>query len=93
MGFPKQGTKPYNKDRVGNIKVGQKGCYGLYRRDTWIYVGKGDIRDRLLAHLNGDNPCITKENPTHYVDVVTADMDARETALIQELDPICNKTT
>ena len=91
MPFPEQDPKPYNKARVENIKIGQKGCYGLHRGDAWVYVGKGDIRDRLLDHLNGDNPCITREKPTHWVDVVTDDMDAREKALIRELGPICNE--
>ena len=91
MAFPTQDPKPYNKGRVERITGGQEGCYGLYRGDTWVYVGKGDIRGRLLDHLNGDNPCITKEKPTHWVDVVTGDMDAREKALIRELRPKCNE--
>ncbi len=91
MAFPTQDPRSYNRDRVEKITPGQKGCYGLSRGDTWVYVGKGDIRDRLLDHLNGDNPCITREKPTHWVDVVTDDMDAREKALIRELGPICNE--
>ena len=91
MAFPQQDTNPYNKARVERITAGQDGCYGLYRGDTCVYVGKGDIRDRLLAHLNGDNPCITRENPTHWVDMVTDDMNAREKDLIRELGPICNE--
>ena len=37
------------------------GCYGLYKTGQWIYVGKGDTRTRLLAHLNNHNPCITPQ--------------------------------
>ena len=91
MPFPKQATKPFTRAQVERITPGQKGCYGLYKGNIWVYVGKGDIRDRLLDHLNGDNACITREAPTHYVDVVTDDMDSREKALIAELNPVCNK--
>ncbi len=91
MPFPKQTPKNFTKAKVEVLRTGQMGCYGLYRGDVWVYVGKGDIRDRLLAHLNGDNPCILRENPGQWVDVVTDDYDARERALILELYPECNK--
>lgn len=91
MLFPNQTPKPFTQARVQQLRGGEKGCYGLRRGNTWIYVGKGDIRDRLLAHLNGDNACITRERPTEWLDVVTSAMDEREVALIRELDPICNK--
>ena len=55
-----------------------------------IYVGKGDIRERLLAHLNGDNPCILRSGATHWVGEVTNYADARERELIKELTPSCN---
>jgi hypothetical protein len=67
------------------------GCYGIFKQGAWIYVGKGDIRARLLAHFNGDNPCISRQAPTSFVSVVTGDMDNQEKRLITELDPICNK--
>lgn len=91
MPFPEQAPKPFTRARVEQITPGQKGCYGLFKGTTCVYVGKGDIRDRLLAHLNGDNACITREAPTHWVDTVTNDMDSVEKALILELDPVCNK--
>ena len=92
MGFPKQEARAFTKANVEAIRPGQMGCYGLFvNRGPWVYVGKGDIRKRLLEHLNGDNPCITRNGPTHWVDIVTDDMDAKEKALILELTPTCNK--
>ena len=93
MQFPKQEPRAFTKARVEKMKKGQIGCYGLSRQNVWVYVGKGDIRDRLLAHLNGDNPCITTGKPTHWVDVVIGEQDSHtwEKELIRELDPICNK--
>jgi hypothetical protein len=68
------------------------GVYGLFvSQRGWVYVSKEDIRRRLLDHLNGGNPCITRNNPTHWVDVVTDNMDAVERALILELNPSCNQ--
>ena len=93
MGFPEQEIKPFAYARIKNIQPSDaSGVYGIYRNDTWIYVGKGEIRERLLRHLNSDNPCILRENPTHWVDVVIqGDPSDREKELILELDPICNE--
>ena len=41
------------------------GCYGILVQrltETWVYIGSGDIRQRLLDHID-DNPCITQEQP------------------------------
>lgn len=91
MPFPQQDPKPFNKVGIEWLKPGQFGCYGVFRQGAWIYVGRGDIRARLLSHLNGDNPRITRESPTHFVAVVTSDEENRERELILELNPIANR--
>lgn len=92
MPFPKQEGKPFTRANIEAITPDQFGVYGLYKGATWIYIGKGDIRERLLAHYNGDNACITRENPTHFCTWVTANADAEEKKLTTEFDlPICNK--
>ena len=60
---------------------------------SWVAAGgkADDIRARLLQHLNGDDPCISKYPPTHFVAEATAANDAREKELIVEYDPHCNK--
>lgn len=83
--------KAFTKANVEALNLGQIGCYGLYRENTWIYIGRGDIRARLLVHLGGDNSCITREKPTTWVDVVTADDEAEEKRLITQFDPVCNR--
>lgn len=90
MPFPEQIPRAFNKANILAITPGQIGCYGLLRQGQWVYVGKGDIRDRLLDHLNGGNPCISRQQPTHWVDVVTNNCDAVEKQLIVELQPACN---
>lgn len=91
MPFPKQTPRTFNRTNIESINSGQIGCYGLYRGNTWIYVGKGDIRQRLLDHFNGDNSCITRMRPSHWVDAVTTSEDELEKQLILELSPSCNK--
>ncbi len=83
---------PGDFTRAGILRLSghQMGVYGLYRTGVWIYVGKGDIRERLLAHLGGDNPEITTAGPTNWVAEVTPNMDQRERELIAELGPVCN---
>lgn len=92
MPFPTQTARAFTRANVEALNPSQYGCYGLFRdRGPRIYIGKGDIRQRLLDHLNGDNPRITRENPTHWYDEVTSNADAREKQLIVELNPICNR--
>ena len=91
MPFPDQTPRVYNRVNVEAVGPNQMGCYGLYRPNHWIYVGSGDIRQRLLDHLNGDNACITGQEPAHWVDTVTSDYVAVEKRLILELNPACNK--
>lgn len=92
MSFPQQTPRAFTRANIEAITPGQKGCYGLYKANTWIYVGKADcIRKRLLEHLAGDNPCITRQQPTHWVDVVTNNNEAEEKRLITLYQPVCNK--
>ena len=92
MPFPNQEPRRFTKENIESVIKGQMGCYGLIMADgTWVYIGKGDIRDRLMDHYNGDNDCINRLLPTHWVDAVTSDFDALEKALILELKPLCNK--
>ena len=91
MAFPKQESRQFTRANIEALSPNQNGCYGLFKQGTWIYVGKGDIRTRLLAHFNRDNSCIARQAPTHWVDMVTANMDQMEKDLILELDPLCNK--
>ena len=91
MPFVKQNPRPFTEEEVSELKTGLIAVYGLFKSNTWVYVGRGDIRQRLLDHLGGDNACINHENPTHWIAEVTSDADRREKELILELSPICNQ--
>lgn len=93
MAFVQQTPRAFTKANVEALNPNQNGVYGIFNQSRWIYVGKGDVRSRLLSHLNGDNPCILRAGPTHWVDEVCFDpvMSNREKQLITELNPTCNQ--
>jgi hypothetical protein len=92
MPFPQQTPHQFTRLSVEALKPGQVGVYGLFREGAWVYIGSGDIRSRLLAHLNGDNPLILAEKPTHWVEVlVRGDPVPTEKVLTMECNPLCNR--
>jgi hypothetical protein len=92
MPFPEQTPRSFSRENVEALKPDQMGVYGLFKANTWVYIGSGDIRSRLVDHLNGDNPRITREKPTHWVDaVVEGDPAPFEKQLIAEYNPVCNR--
>jgi hypothetical protein len=93
MAFVQQAPRLFTRQNIEAINPSLSGVYGLFKEGAWVYVGKGNIRERLLAHLNGDNSFILKALPTHWVDEVCNDpvMSAREKQLILEFSPLCNQ--
>ena len=91
MPFPTQTPRPFTKAAIEVLNPNQNGVYGIFRQDCWIYVGRGDIRDRLLSHVSGNNPAIAAQRPTHFVTMVTPNDEAIERQLIIELAPVANK--
>jgi hypothetical protein len=89
MAFPSQNPRPFTRASIEALNPNQIGVYGIYHQYKWVYVGKGDIRTRLLAHMN--DPKITKHGPTHYVTWVTTNGDTVEIQLINELQPVANE--
>ena len=90
MPFPAQEPRPFTFTEVAGLHPRQYGCYGLFNRFGCVYIGKGDIRERLLAHLRGDNPLITLFGPTHWMGIVTPVFDYLEKQLIWEFNPAAN---
>ncbi|MGH7161894.1 MAG: hypothetical protein ACREID_00305 [Planctomycetota bacterium] len=90
MPFPPQTPMPFRREIVEEIDEGQLGCYGLLRGETYVFIGKGDIRARLLAHLGGDEACVTRERPTRWVGVVTPRADDLLPELVRDHAPLCN---
>lgn len=92
MSFSAQIGRPFSRVNIELVTSGQNGVYGIYKQGQWLYVGKGDIRQRLLDHINGDVPGLLVAGPTHWVaEVVVGDPSAREKQLIVELNPSHNR--
>ncbi len=56
--FPPQVPMPFSREVVDDIDDGQVGCYGLFAGPgarECVYIGKGELRARMLGHLDGDN--------------------------------------
>lgn len=90
---------PFQNGTIGNftregiqaLPSGQMGVFGIYKKDTWIYIGRGDIRAELLRYLGGENPCITKQGPTSFIYEVTSSHVERENQLLREITTACNQ--
>jgi len=84
--------RPYTKGEILSLNPNQNGVYGIFLNTKAIYIGSGDIRNRMLAHINGDNACITRNTPNQWTGtLVSGDPTAREGELVREYDPICNR--
>lgn len=83
--------RPFTKDAILALTPGQNGVYGIHNGQYWIYIGRGDIRTRLLAHFNGDIPEIFRHIPLHYSALVVTNDIALEKAEIIRLQPRCNQ--
>ena len=71
------------------------GVYAIFNSQNWIYFGEsGEIQGRLLEHLNGYNPYITRSAPTGFqFELVAghAQRVARQNQLIASLGSLCNQ--
>lgn len=71
---------------------GASGVYAVWNENQCLYVGETqDLQRRLLAHLQGDNECITRSRPTAFsFEPVPAGLrGTRQNALIFQLRPVC----
>lgn len=93
MPFVQQTPRLFTRQDVEALNPNQYGVYGIFKQFQWIYIGKGDIRARLLAHLNGDNPFILRLGATHWVAELCVDpvMSAKEKQFILACGPSCNQ--
>ena len=67
------------------------GVYGLFNA-LWVYIGEADnIRERLLGHLHGDLPCLTRYQPSGFAFelVSPAERRGRYEQLVKKYQPFC----
>lgn len=98
MTFPDQNKMPFTRDGIAALNPNQRGCYGIFNAYGCVYIGQGDLRDRLMAHLSGTggNPSILTRMPTYYLTAVPltllSDLGDMERRLIAAYRPECNRT-
>lgn len=91
MPFRNRIYRPFTREDIESLRKNQNGIYALFNGKTVIYIGSGDLRECLLGHLNGDNKCITQNDPDRWLGkVFTEDPSARKQELIEEYSPVCN---
>lgn len=93
MPWKNSSTYRFSSDHILWIAPKKSGVYGIYALGKCLFVGESScIQESLEVHLNGDNPCITKGEPTDFVFELSSDRDreARKAELIAELNPLCH---
>lgn len=83
----------YNANSIFKHAPRASGVYAIFREGYWIYIGQADdIRDRLMAHLNGEDRCIARYLPTAFSFELWApgERSDRWHELVSELNPPCN---
>lgn len=93
MPFPDQPRRRFERSEIESYPEGRRGVYGLFDDAGCIFVGKGLIRARLLAHLQGgiteEERCIAANPPTYWLVEETEDFVVRHMGLVVEYDPRC----
>ena len=86
---------PFTRDGIDqNTVETQEGIYVIVSlpNQRWIYVGQGNLRERLTVHLS--DPRIVEAGPTHWIAMLCGDETERlqrEKWLIQNLRGLVNR--
>lgn len=86
------GEHGFDRVTVESHAPDRYGVYTLFRGDKCIYVGRGIVREKLLGHLAGNDPCIARQKPTLWYSITSsANLPGLQTLLIGELKPLCRE--
>jgi hypothetical protein len=93
MPFPDQPRRPFLREEIERVADGVRGVYGLFNEEGCVFVGKGNLRDRLLGHLKGgyteEARCIRDRAPTYWLCEETENFVVRHMGLVVEYRPRC----
>ena len=93
MPFPEQPRHPFNEEEIRRLPEGKRGVYGLFNEEACVFVGKGNLRERLLGHLKPgyteESRSIRKLAPTYFLVEETEDFVVRHMGLTVEYTPKC----
>lgn len=91
--IPHESAYAFEEQSVLTYAPHKMGVYLIYRTGKWIYVGHGDIQERLIAHVHGDKPDIQREDASWFMFETCKSEEAaiaREKVLIFNYRPACN---
>lgn len=85
--------RPYTRAEILSLNPNQNAVYGIFHGNTSVYIGQsGDLRKIMLAHIGGDNPCITRNTPDQWTAlIISGDLTSLEALMIREYSPVCNQ--
>ena len=93
MPFPDQPRRPFAADEIERLATGRRGVYGLFNESGCIFIGKGDLRERLLLHLKPgyteEAHCVRKSAPAWFLVEETENFVVRHMGLVVEYAPKC----
>jgi hypothetical protein len=91
--FPDQPRRPFERGEIEKLPPGRRGVYGLFNGEGCVFVGKGDLRERLLLHLKPgyteEARCVRKNAPTWFLVEETENFVVRHMGLVVEYGPRC----
>ncbi len=93
MPFPDQPRRTFDRAEIERLPLGRRGVYGLFSEEGCVFVGKGDLRERLLLHLKPgfteEARCVRKSAPTWFLVEETENFVVRHMGLVVEYAPKC----
>lgn len=99
--FPEQSPRDFTREDIERIEPGPPGVFALLSATgEYIYIGAGELREELLARLDGDDLCIASHAPTQWVYwrmpadhdtaiAVVPNIERRRMQFTLELHPLC----
>ncbi len=93
MPFPGQPRRPFAAGEIERLPPGKRGVYGLFNEEGCIFVGKGNLRERLLLHLKPgyteEARCVRNSAPAWFMIEETENFVVRHMGLVVEYRPKC----
>jgi hypothetical protein len=90
MPFPTHIRRRFTRPELGRIRPGQRGVFGIYNPERWLYVGSSDDIRASLIDLWEHDVRLDRLQAEGFTFEVTDAPRIREALLISELNPVLN---
>jgi predicted GIY-YIG superfamily endonuclease len=91
--IPHENAYAFDEQSVLTYAPSEMGVYFIYRTGKWLYVGHGNVQERLLGHVRGDKPELQREDAMWFMFETCKTEEeaiAREKVLLFSYRPACN---